>query len=1007
MALQETHWKFVVRTRPPFLDARGKALLADILDLGIRGVERAEAANVYFLWGKLRAEDLKRLGGELLADPITEEWEVTPIGCHPRGSEDRSPIESGMTSGARMTEEEMNPRRQFTVEVAYRPGVRDPVEDSLIKGAEDLGIRGLTSVHTAKRYAFSGSLSSEDLERICQKLLVNETIQEILTEQNLKGLLSAPRVQPQPERRGAWCGLLQPQPIETVHLLLASDTVLQRVSIDHQLSLNLEEMRSIQAHFKQVGREPSLIELETLAQTWSEHCKHKTFRGNIAYTEELQGKEKKDLIPGLLKSTLMKVTEELNLPWCVSVFSDNSGVVSFDEDSNVCFKVETHNHPSALEPFGGASTGLGGVIRDILGTGLGAKPIASTDVFCFAPPDLPASKVPPGSLHPRRVMKGVVAGVKDYGNKMGIPTVNGAVLFDERFVGNPLVYCGSVGLLPKGKEVKEISAGERIVLAGGLTGRDGIHGATFSSLALTTESEAVSSTAVQIGDPITEKKLLDALLIARDEGLFSSVTDCGAGGLSSAVGELGARVGAKVELDRVPLKYAGLTADEIWISESQERMVFAVYEEKVDRLLELFKTHGVKATAIGEFTGTEKLELLFNGEKVGELSMEFLHEGVPQLLGSARWSPPKLEEPVLPASPDLTPKLLALLGRWDTCSKEWIIRQYDHEVQGGSALKPLLGAGHLGPSDAAVVRPKLSSFQGVALANGINFRYGDLDPYWMAALAVEEAIRQLVAVGARFDRIALLDNFCWGDPTRPEVLGSLVRAALGARDAARAFGTPFISGKDSLHNEYRAGEKTIQIPGTLLISSLGILPDARRALSMDAKRPGNFLYGVGLTRRELGGSAYYAGEGFLGAEVPRVDFSKGPELLRALSEAIAEGLAVSAHDCSEGGLGVSAAEMAFAGGLGLTVELKEVPVEKELVREDLILFSESPTRLLLEIPPEKEESFRRKMSRFPMGRIGAFQKGEAFRVLGLKGQPVVETTAPALASAWRKPFQGW
>ena len=977
----DTTWRFLVRTRENFSDPEARKLKTDIADLGFRGIEKVSIAQVYYVSGSLKPQDLQRMGQSLLADSITQEFEVREVS---------SDLSSAPGNG-----------RLHMAEVAYHPGVRDPVEDSLKKGALDLGIERVHRVHTAKEYTFAGSLNSDELNRICEKLLVNATIQQVVTSENLKHLLNPPQV--------------SPLSIETVHLTGASDTVLQRISLDHQLSLSLEEMRSIQAYFRGEGREPTLIELETLAQTWSEHCKHKTFRNPIVYTEEIApGKENKGTIQSLLKETIMRATEELEKPWCVSVFEDNSGVIEFDDDYDVCFKVETHNHPSALEPFGGASTGVGGVIRDILGTGLGAKPIASTDVFCFAPPDLAPEKVPAGMLHPRRIIKGVVAGVKDYGNKMGIPTVNGAVLFDERFVGNPLVYCGSVGLLPKGKVKKQVKPGMAVLLAGGRTGRDGVHGATFSSIPLTAESETLSATAVQIGDPITEKKLLDALLLARDQGLFSAVTDCGAGGLSSAVGEMAAVCGARVHLEKVPLKYEGLTPNEIWISESQERMVLAVPSENVEKLAALFRRHGVEATPIGEFTSSGLLELLHGPHQVGTLKLDFLHNGIPQIPRPARWVglPRKMEmelhPPRLPDQADLTKDLLGLLSRWDTCSKEWIIRQYDHEVQGGSVLKPLLGVNAQGPSDAAIIRPRLDSERGIVLANGINFRYGDIDPYPMAFLAVEEAIRQIVAVGGSFDRIALLDNFCWGDPTRPEVLGTLVRAAQGCYFAAKAYGTPFISGKDSLHNEYRVGDKTIQIPGTLLISAIGLIPDVTKAISMDAKQAGNRLYVVGMTKPELGGSGYYDLLGLQGGAVPCVAApAQAAALLRALSKAIAQGLVVSAHDCSEGGIGVAAAEMAFAGNLGLTLELKNVPHEGKFARDAEILFSESATRLLVEVAEEMAETFERALAEFPLGKIGQFHSEPEFEVLGRDGQRVVKTDVGSLRNAWQRPFKEW
>ena len=982
----ETLWRFAVRLREGFLDAEAKGLLADIADLGVDGVEDARVARVYYVRGPLSAAQLKQLGEELLADPITEEYELNPVAVPVPGT--------NVSPGAAPSPYDAPDTHQI-VEVAYRPGVRDPVEDSLKKGAADLGITAVEQVHTAKEYLLSGPVTPAGLQRIIEKLLVNATIQQVVTPEGRAKLF-------QPPAAGAIA-------IETVHLLQASDTVLQRVSLDHQLSLNLEEMRAIQAYFRKEGREPTLIELETLAQTWSEHCKHKTLRGEVVYTEEAGGKTEKRVIRGLLKETIMKATKELAKPWCVSVFEDNSGVIGFDDQYHVCFKVETHNHPSALEPFGGANTGVGGVIRDILGTGLGAKPVASTDVFCFARPDYPAEEVPPGSLHPRRIIKGVVSGVRDYGNKMGIPTVNGAVLFDDRFVGNPLVYCGNVGLIPVDKVKKRVEPGMAVVVAGGRTGRDGVHGATFSSLTLTPESEVVSSTAVQIGDPITEKKVTDALLEARDLGLFSAVTDCGAGGLSSAVGEMGAECGARVELEKVPLKYAGLTPAEIWISESQERMVLAAPKEKLARLLDLFRRRQVDAVAIGEFTGTGRLELLYKGGRVGELAMEFLHDGVPQIARPARWAAPRLPEPALPKEPDLTKTLLQLLGAWDTCSKEWIIRQYDHEVQGGSVLKPI--AAGRGPSDAAVIRPRLDSPKGVVLANGINFRYGDLDPYQMAALAIDEAARQVVAVGGTLDHLAILDNFCWGDPTRVEVLGSLVRAALGCYDAAKAYGTPFISGKDSLHNEYRVPgeggqEKTIQIPGTLLISAIGVIPDVTRVVSMDAKRAGNLLYIVGLTKPELGGSSYHALRGAVGGAVPQVDLGSAPKLLRQVSGAIAAGLVASAHDCSEGGLGVAAAEMAFAGGLGLTLDLRAVPAAAGL-DDAATLFSESATRLLLEVPADKAEAFEKQMAGFPAAKIGRFEAEPLLRVTGLGGKRVAEAPVQALRDAWEAPFKQW
>ncbi|HMP18500.1 MAG TPA: AIR synthase-related protein, partial [Gemmatales bacterium] len=459
------------------------------------------------------------------------------------------------------------------------------------------------------------------------------------------------------------------------------------ISKKGQLALTLEEMQSIQAYFISLQRDPTDIELETIAQTWSEHCSHKTLKGRIHFTDD-DGSTRR--YENLLKQTIFAATQEVRKQlgkndWCVSVFVDNAGIIQFTRNYHACIKVETHNRPSAIEPYGGASTGVGGVIRDVLGTGIGGKPIANTDVFCFARPDYPMEELPPGVLHPKRVMQGVVAGVRDYGNRMGIPTVNGAIHFDDRYLGNPLVFCGTVGLIPVGMEAKAAQAGDLIVAVGGRTGRDGIHGATFSSAELNDQSEKVSSGAVQIGNAITEKMLLDVLLEARDQGLFRAVTDCGAGGFSSAIGEMGAELGAKVHLERAPLKYAGLSYTEIWISEAQERMVLAVPPDKWTELEKLCNSENVEAVVLGEFSGTGQLEIYYHGLQVADLSMHFLHEGRPPVIRQATWSVPKVSiHSNAMGRRNFNESLLALLSHPTIASKESIIRQYDHEVQGSS-----------------------------------------------------------------------------------------------------------------------------------------------------------------------------------------------------------------------------------------------------------------------------------------------------------------------------------
>ncbi len=531
-----------------------------------------------------------------------------------------------------------------------------------------------------------------------------------------------------------------------------NDESLARLSLDGQLYLSLAEMQTIRGYFRDLARDPTDAELETIAQTWSEHCSHKTLAGRIAYRDDTRERRFDNMLKETIFAATVAIRQRLGeRDWCVSVFSDNAGVVRFDDQFNVVFKVETHNHPSALEPYGGANTGIGGVIRDTLGTGLGAKPICNTDVFCFAPPDTPADQLPPGVLHPLRVMKGVVSGVRDYGNRMGIPTVNGAIYFDRRYLGNPLVYCGSVGLIPRDKTFKQPQPGDYIVALGGRTGRDGIHGATFSSAELTSQSESLSGGAVQIGNAITEKMVLDVMLAARDRGLYHAITDCGAGGFSSAVGEMGEKIGAEVWLDKAPVKYDGLSYTEIWISEAQERMVLSVSPDHWHEFDELCRSEGVEATVIGRFVPTGRLQLKYGEHKVADLDMRFLHDGRPPVLREAVYAPPATQPLAWPTElpGDFTDTLTRILGSLNVASKHWVIRQYDHEVQGGSVIKPLVGVANDGPSDAAVVRPVLASQRGLVVACGMNPYYGDFDTYHMAACAIDEALRNCVAVGRR------------------------------------------------------------------------------------------------------------------------------------------------------------------------------------------------------------------------------------------------------------------
>jgi phosphoribosylformylglycinamidine synthase II len=956
-------WRFEVFNRPGLPDVQGNHVLADIHELGLTGVAAVQSAKVYLIEAEFDAGFAERVARELLTDPVCEQYYIGRTGA-PAGL-----------------------AKATLLEVHLKSGVTDPVAESVMTALTDMGAVP-AGVRTARKYLLLGDIRPSQIDTIARKILANDVIEDVVVGDEAEP--PGPHLKPYELNVVLW-------PIRDL-----DEAGLQALSKEKDLFLNLVEMKTIQDHYRRLGREPTDIELETLAQTWSEHCVHKTLKSAVDMSED----GAKIHFDNLLKETVFRATQQLNKPWCISVFADNAGVVEFDEESAVCFKVETHNHPSALDPYGGSATGIGGVIRDPMGTGLGARPIANTDIFCFGTPDKPLDEIPKGVLHPRRIMKGVVAGVRDYGNRMGIPTVNGAIYFDDRYIGNPLVYCGNIGVMDKNKAFKHPQAGNLILVVGGRTGRDGIHGATFSSGEMTHEYETIFSHAVQIGNAITEKKMLDVLVQANEAGLYEAITDCGAGGLSSAVGEMARELGADVDLEKVPLKYTGLNYTEIWISEAQERMVIAVKPENLEAVQRLFAGENVEATVIGRFANDRRLRLCYNGRQVAEMDMDFLHDGVPKYSRQAVWQRPRTSEPALPEKDNYNDDLLQILSSCNVASKEWVIRQYDHEVQGGSVVKPLVGVANDGPSDAAVVQPKLNSQRGLAISCGMNPLYGDIDPYWMALAGIDEAIRNLICVGGRVDRIALLDNFCWANCNRPEVLGTLVRAARACYDGALAFQAPFISGKDSLNNEFVCEDGTvIRIPPTLLISAMSLVDDIDRCVTMDLKRPGNFLFVVGRTGNELGGSHYYKIHGHLGAHVPKLDLDLAPRLAQRLAGAIAEGLVASCHDCSEGGLAVALAEMAFAGGLGLAIDLRGLPHGKDCSRADALLFSESNSRYVVEVAPENYDAFARMMLNLPFGQIGTVIGEPTLTVRSDDGSPVIDANLDILRQAWQRTFK--
>jgi phosphoribosylformylglycinamidine synthase II len=965
-------YRIEVRASHSADDPSGLGVLNEIGQLGVNEVAAVRSTRLFLLQGSeevLTAQNLERIAREVLTDPVTESFGIGAEPSHPG-------------EGAK------------GIEVHLKPGVMDPVATSCEMAIADLlGTPGV-QVRTGRKYTLVGHVSDDVARLIAKRLLVNESIET--------GHFEAFTPAEFPKGH-AYVFALTHVPVREL-----SEEGLLELSRRGHLFLDLREMQAIQNYFRSIARDPTDAELETLAQTWSEHCVHKTLKATVEFSEK---GEAPVIIDNLVKQTVFKATMDLNKPWALSVFKDNAGVIALDDDTAVCMKVETHNRPSAIEPYGGAATGIGGCIRDVMGTGLGAKPIANTDIFCFADPTTPVESLPNGVIHPRRSAQRVVAGVRDYGNRMGIPTVNGAVFFDQRYIGNPLVFCGTVGVMPrKFAEKGAAQAGDRVVVMGGRTGRDGIHGATFSSDVVTTTHADEFSHAVQIGNAITEKKVLDVILQARDHEsgpLFRAITDCGAGGLSSAIGEMGEKMGATVELHKVPLKYEGLSYAEIWISEAQERMVLAVPPEKVATLLALCATEDVEATDIGEFDGSGKLTLHYaaNGQthQVAQLDMSFIHDGIPKPTRKAEWTAPANVEPHLPPPKDFAATLHGLLQMPSIASKHWIIRQYDHEVQGGTVIKPLVGPGHDGPGDASVVRPLLDSKRAVVLANGCQPRFGDIDPYQMALNGIDEALRNIVCVGGDPAKTAILDNFCWPKCTDPRHLGALVKACQACYDGAMAYGTPFVSGKDSLSNEFITdkGER-IQIPYTLLISAISVIDDAGKCITMDAKKAGNHLVLVGLTKRELGGSHYYAMHGHVGSGVPVVDLRMGPTTARTVAGLIARGVVASAHDLSEGGLAVALTEMLFAGGLGAAVDLAGVPCAEDADEDATLLFSESASRYLLEVTPaafdEVARTFKNAGVRF--GVIGSLQEKTSLKIRSSKSGYVMDESIESLKKSW-------
>ena len=976
-------------------------------------ISSLRTVSVYTVYSRLSKERLSEFARDVLCDPVLCIYTVD------------APAALKL------------PFFRWAVEVGYKPGVTDNVGHTatdvlkmMMKNGEqrpgpsDAGDGSLPAVYKSVQYLIDAELERKSVERIGREILYNGLIEEIVildrNEFEERGGVG-------PRSKNSF---FDHAPVVDTLDLHVPDDALMELSADRVLALTLEEMKYFRNYFDReavrqaridagIGPDPTDVELECFAQTQSEHCKHKIFNASIRYREN--GRER--VINSLFKTFICSATERIakEKDFLVSVFSDNAGVVRFNDDYNLVFKVETHNSPSALDPYGGAITGIVGCDRDPAGTGMGSRIIAHTDVLCFGDPFVSVDELPPRMMHPKRIMEGVVKGIEDGGNKCGIPTVNGAVLFDPSYRGKPLVFCGSVGIMPRfidgmPAHEKHAKPGDVIVMAGGRIGKDGIHGATFSSEEI---SEKSPSQAVQIGDPITQKNLLDMILEARDRFLYRGITDNGAGGLSSSVGEMALLAGGAVlQLEKAPLKYAGLDPWEILLSEAQERMTLAVPEEKLNRFLELAESRDVLAVSIGRFTDSGYFHIRYGNRTVGLLELEFLHASIPLSL-EAVWEEPPVHAKPPSGAGDLGEVFLRMIGDLNICSREPVIRRYDHEVGGNTVIKPLMGwtgkeKGKTAPSDGGVIAPVPGDHTGFVLASGINPFLSPVDTYTMGAHAVDEALRNAVSVGADPDRVALLDNFCWPDPVYNEEktpdgrykLAQLVRAAKALHDAATAYGAPFISGKDSMKNDYKIGEHKVSVLPTVLVSALGIVPDIRTCVTSDFKLPGDGIYLLGETGPALGCSLFYRLYGGSSHRLPEVDFTRNGAVYRFYFGLVRDGVIASGHDLSEGGLAVGLMESCIGGMLGSDVDISSVEERSGLSPEE-VLFSESAGRFLVSVSGDRESDLERRAGAAGLShllvRIGKTGEGNDLRVKAKRGD-LLSLSVESIASSYRRPL---
>lgn len=949
-------------------------------------VEAAKVVEVYTINKDFTNHNLQKIAG-LLANPITQT-------C----------LTDNYTK---------NTDFDFALEIGFLPGVTDNIATTAKETIEDFfkkKLKNEESIHTSTLIFLKGKLKKEIVEKIAGNLS-NPLIQrahiksheEFATEKGMDIIVPKVRLKP-------------PKKISEIDLNISDEELakLGKEGIPDKygtrrgpLALSLDYLHTIQKYYKKKKRNPTDIELESLAQTWSEHCKHTIFAAEIDNIKE-----------GLYKGYIKKATEEIRKAkgkndFCISVFKDNSGGILFDKDWVITDKVETHNSPSALDPFGGSITGIVGVNRDCIGFGKGAKPIINRYGFCVGLPDDEETiyrdqKLKIKALSPKRILEGVIEGVNAGGNQSGIPTPQGFIHFHKDYKGKPLVFAGTIGLIPrkihnKPGWKKRAKPGDKIVIVGGRTGQDGIHGATFSSEAMTTSSPA---TAVQIGDPITQKKLSDAIVKeARDKELYNSITDCGAGGISCSVAEMAKESGGcVVELEKMPLKYPNLEPWKIWLSESQERMTLAVPPKKLKEFQKLMEKRGVESTVIGEFTKNKRCIVKYENTTVMDMEMDFLHNGLPkkklQIFAPQKSLPLTFPSRIVEPS-NLTQTLLEILQRPNIASYEFISRQYDHNVQGGVVLQPLQGKGKVN-ANTSITKPFPDSKKGIILSQGINPAYSFIDTYHMAACAIDTAIRNIIAAGGTLDHLALMDNFCWCSPNEPERLGQLKAATKACYDYATRYGTPYISGKDSMFNDFHGFDekgKAIKIsaPPTLLISSIGVIGDITKAVSLDPKFSGDLIYLIGETKEELGGSEYIAHQNFIGNSVPQVDAELAITIYRQLEKAIDKRFIASALSPAIGGLAVTLAKKAIAGQLGMEIDFGKIPF-----RKDFFLFSESQSRFIVTIDPKNQKEFEKLFKGLPLQLIGKITNDQNFIIKG-----IISTNIATLNQHYRKTFSSW